>query len=59
MRSRCWKARLRQPSYVLCDDVLLKDGETIGFTEDEKLPITRSKGEAVEGDSIKIAFMPA
>ena len=46
-------------SYVLCDDVLLKEGETIGFTEDEKLPITRSKGEAVEGDSIKIAFMPA
>ena len=46
-------------SYVLCDDVLLKDGETIGFTEDEKLPITRSQGEAVEGDSIKIAFMPA
>lgn len=45
--------------YVLYDDVLLKDGETIGFSEDEKLPITRSKGAAVEGDSLKIAFMPA
>ena len=46
-------------SYVLYDDVLLQDGETIGFTEDEKLPITKSEGEAVEGESLKIAFMPA
>ena len=46
-------------SYVLYDDVLLQDGETSGFTEDEKLPITKSEGEAVEGESLKIAFMPA
>lgn len=45
-------------SYVLYDDVLLQDGETIGFTEDEKLAITRSPGAAVEGDSVKIAFQP-
>ena len=31
----------------------------LGFTEDEKLPITKSEGEAVEGESLKIAFMPA
>lgn len=44
--------------YVLNEDVLLKDGETIGFSEEEILPITRSKGAAVEGESLKIAFKP-
>ena len=45
-------------SYVLCDDALLKDGETIGFTEDEYLPITRSASAALSGETLKIAFMP-
>lgn len=43
-------------SYVILDDVLLKDGETIGFSAEQKLPITKSRGIAVEGDSLKIAF---
>lgn len=45
-------------SYVLYDDVQLKDGETIGFTEDEYLPITKSAAAALEGETLKIAFMP-
>lgn len=40
--------------YVLTSNVVLKDGETIGFSQDQRLPITFSKGEAVEGNSLKI-----
>lgn len=43
-------------NYVITEDVVLRDGETIGFSEEQKLPITRSKGVAVEGDSLKIKF---
>lgn len=42
--------------YVVSEDVTLQDGETIGFTEEQKLPITVSKGVSVNGDSIKIKF---
>lgn len=42
--------------YVLSEDVELKDGETIGFTEEQKLPISVGKGVSVEGNSIKIGF---
>ena len=40
--------------YVITCDVVLKDGETIGFSEEQKLPITYSGGVAVEGNSLKI-----
>ena len=43
-------------SYVVNENVILKDGETIGFTADQKLPIRRSKGIAVDGESLKIEF---
>ena len=43
-------------NYVLEYDVTLNDGETIGFSEDQKLPITLSKGIAVNGKSLKIAY---
>ena len=43
-------------NYVIMEDVILRDGETIGFSEEQKLPITKSKGVAVEGDSLKIAY---
>lgn len=43
-------------SYVVTENVILKDGETIGFTADQKLPISRSKGIAVDGESLKIGF---
>lgn len=42
--------------YVIDRDVTLRDGETIGFTAEQKLPITRSEGVYVEGDSLKIQF---
>jgi len=42
--------------YVIENDVLLQDGETIGFSEDQKLSVSRSEGVAVEGDSLKIGF---
>lgn len=45
--------------YVIQDHVILKQGETIGFTQDEKLPITKSQGVAVEGESIKIGYQIA
>lgn len=43
-------------TYIITDKVILRDGETIGFTAEQKLPITRSKGVAVEGESLKIGF---
>lgn len=42
--------------YVLEFDVTLNDGETIGFSEEQKLPITLSKGVAVDGDTLKIKY---
>lgn len=43
-------------SYVLEYNVTLMDGETIGFTADQKLPITRSEGVYVDGESLKIQY---
>ncbi len=43
-------------SYVVEYDVVLRHGETIGFTEEQKLAITRSEAVYLEGDSIKIEF---
>lgn len=43
-------------SYVIEADVELQDGETIGFSEGQKLPIIRSEGVSVEGFSLKIDF---
>lgn len=43
-------------NYVIMDDVILRDGETIGFSAEQKLPITKSRGIAVEGDTLKIGF---
>ena len=42
--------------YIVTEDVILRDGETIGFSEEQKLPITRSQGVAVKGESLKIGF---
>lgn len=43
-------------SYVLKTGATLRDGETIGFTEEQKLPITLSKGVAVDGNTLKIGY---
>ena len=42
--------------YILENDVELKDGETIGFTEDQKLPITLSKSDILEFETLKIGY---
>lgn len=42
--------------YVLEGDITLKSGETIGFTADQKLPMKRGDGVAVEGHSIQISY---
>lgn len=43
-------------SYVLEQDVTLRDGETIGFSEGQKLPITRSAGIWHDGMTLKIGY---
>lgn len=43
-------------SYIIKQDVTLRDGETLGYTAGQKLLITRSEGVNVEGMSLKIAF---
>ncbi len=42
--------------YVLSEDVELKDGETIGFSEEQKLPISVGDGVSVKGITAKIGF---
>ena len=43
-------------NYILVSDVTLKNGETIGFTEEQKLKITISKGKFIDGKTIKVEF---
>lgn len=43
-------------SYVIEYDVLLQDGETIGFSDAERHPIRKSEGIAVDGQTLKISF---
>lgn len=45
-------------SYVLECDVELHDGETIGFSQDDKHAITRSEGVALPGMTLKISYAP-
>lgn len=42
--------------YVVEQDVTLRAGETIGFSAEHKLPITRSEGVYVHGDTLKIQY---
>jgi len=42
--------------YVLSEDVELKVGETIGFSEEQKLPISVGDGISVKGTTAKIGF---
>lgn len=43
-------------SYVITNNVTLKDGETIGVSEEQKLKIEQSKGKFLEGSSLKIHY---
>lgn len=42
--------------YVLRYDATLSDGETIGASAEERLPITRSQSAVLEGETLKIGF---
>lgn len=42
--------------YVVAYDVTLKDGETVGMSAEQKLNIFESKGEFLEGTTLKIEF---
>lgn len=42
--------------YIVEQNITLRDGETIGFSAEQRLPITRSEGIYVEGNSLKIEF---
>lgn len=42
--------------YLITSDVVLNDGETIGFTEEQKIPLSLSAGVALEGETIKLGF---
>lgn len=41
-------------SYIIESDVTLNDGETIGFTADQKIQITESKAKFLDGNSLKL-----
>lgn len=43
-------------AYIIQEGAVLRDGETVGLTARQKLPLTLSKGVAVEGQSLKIKF---
>ena len=45
-------------SYLLEADVTLHDGETIGMSETQRMPITRSAGVWHEGMTLKIGYVP-
>ena len=42
--------------YVLDNDATLQDGETIGFSEKQRLSISKSPGVAIERDTLKIEY---
>lgn len=41
-------------AYVIASDVTLLSGETLGYTSDQKIKITSSKGKFIEGESLKL-----
>lgn len=43
-------------NHIIYHNIVLKHGEIIGFQAWQKLPVTRSRGVAVPGESIKIEF---
>lgn len=43
-------------AYVLQSDVVFKSGETLGYTQDQKIRITKTKGEFVAGEVYKLEF---
>lgn len=46
-------------AYVISQDVTLRDGETLGVSEKERIPITRSDGVCLARQTLKIGYRPA
>ena len=42
--------------YIVDQDVILRDGETIGFSNEQRLKIVKSEGVNVGGESLKILY---
>lgn len=43
-------------AYLISENVALKDGESIGFSIDQRIPVSLSKGIATIGNTFKIRF---
>jgi len=41
-------------AYVINSDVTFRNGETLGYTEEQKIKITTSKGQFTEGQTLKL-----
>jgi hypothetical protein len=41
-------------AYVINSDVTFRNGETLGYTEEQKIKITSSKGQFTEGQTLKL-----
>jgi hypothetical protein len=42
--------------YVISNDAVLEDGETVGFTKDQRLKLSISRGQFVNGETVKIEY---
>ena len=54
--SEVYELMLNISSYLVQQGAVLHDGETLGYTAKQKLPLTLSPGVYVEGQSMKIGF---
>ncbi len=54
--SEVYGLMLNVSSYLIKEGAVLLPGQTLGFTMDQKLPITLSEGIYVDGQSMKIGF---
>lgn len=55
-REEIWDFLYNVAHYVILSDVTLNDGETIGFTPEEKLEVTVSDGVHIPGKTVKIKY---
>lgn len=54
--SEVYELMLNISSYLVLQGAVLRNGETLGYSAEQKLPITLSQGVYVEGQSLKIGF---
>lgn len=54
--SEVYELVLNISSYIVQEGAVLRNGETLGYSIDQKLPIKLSQGVYVEGQSLKIGF---